>query len=138
MEESLKSYEIGYLTKNEEGKGALTDHLARQGAEILFQSELKGLRLAYLMRHEESAYFGYVHFKIKPEFIGPLNDALKLDNEIMRFLIITPPFAKERRLETRPEPLPPKKSVRPITPPTEETTLSNDLLEEKLEEILNK
>ena len=134
-----KSYEIGYLVKDEEGTSALVSHLKRYEAEILFEGETKGIKLAYLVQHLLSAYFGYIHFKVDPGVIGDLNNALKLNSQIIRFLIITPPFTKERsqRLGTesvRPE----KRAIKPNVEFSEkpEVAVSNDLLEEKLEEIL--
>lgn len=138
MAEETKSYEIGYLVRGEEGSRALLSHLKRYEVEILFESEVRSVKLSYPIAHLSGAHFGFVHFKIDPEKIGDLKDALKLDNEIIRFLIITPPFAKERSQVPGAEPPQPKRRAVPVIKSTEEIAVSNDLLEEKLEEILNK
>jgi len=139
MEETiLKSYEIGYLVKNEDGAEAVIRELKRQGAQILFDGEVKNIKLAYPIGHFSSAYFGYTHFKIDPELISNLKNTLKLDNQITRFLIITPPFAKDRSSGPESVPAQPRRATRPKIEASVETAVSNDLLEEKLEEILNK
>lgn len=139
MEETTpKSYEIGYLVGSEEGTSALIGHLKRLGAEILFEGEVKSIKLTYPIRHHSSAYFGYIHFEMHPEFISKLNDALKLDNQITRFLLITPPFLRDRSYGAESAPVQPRRAVKPKTEVNEGAAVSNDLLEEKLEEILNK
>lgn len=139
MEQIQKQYEIGYLVRGEEGTGVVMDHLKRLPAEILFEGEVKATRLLYPIERLTSAYFGYIHFKSDPEVISNLNDALKLDNQVVRFLIVTPPFTKERSQRFSPTPPQPRKLAKPDTlPALKEATASNDLLEEKLEEILNK
>lgn len=137
MEETtLKAYEIGYLVRSEEAKEILIDHLKRFGAKILSEGEVRSLKLAYPIERLSSACFGYLHFEINPMFLADLNNALKLDNQIVRFLIITPPFLKDR--SSRPGP--PQRGREPtrarieesLTSPREGTAVPNDLLEEKL------
>ena len=136
-----KSYEIGYLVRDEEGTSALVGHLKRYDAEVLLEGETRSIKLAYPVRHLLSAYFGYIHFKVDPGVIGDLNNALKLNSQIIRFLIVTPPFTKERSQRLGTEPVrPEKRAIKPNIEFSEkpEAVVSNDLLEEKLEEILNK
>jgi len=138
MEETTsKPYEIGYLVKSEEGTSVLIGHLKRLGAEILFEGEVRSIKLSYPVRHQSAAYFGYIHFEIHPELIGNLNDALKLDNQITRFLLITPPFVKDRSHGPESVSTQSRRVIKPKTEVNEGVAVSNDLLEEKLEEILN-
>ena len=138
MEEKVsKPYEIGYLVKSEEGAGALIGHLKRLEAEILFEGELRSIKLSYPIEHHSSAYFGYIHFEINPELISDLNDALELDNQITRSLLITPPFLKDRSQGPESVPTQSRRIIKPKTEVSEGVAVSNDLLEEKLEEILN-
>ncbi len=135
-EKASKPYEIGYLIRSEEGTSALIGHLKRLGAEILFEGEVKSIKLTYPIEHYSSAYFGYIHFEIHPEFISNLNDALKLDNQITRFLIITPPFLNNRSHGPESVPTQSRRVIKPKAEVNEGVAVSNDLLEEKLEEIL--
>ncbi len=140
-EENLKAYEIGYLARDESGRENILNHLKRFRAEILFESDVRSIKLTYPISHLTNAYFGYIHFKLDPESISNLSNGLKLENQIIRFLIITPPFKEKDQRPERPggEPrvrVEPRASA-PIAD-TSEVAASNDLLEEKLEEILNK
>lgn len=136
-ETTLKPYEVGYLLRSEEGVGSLADHLSGIGATVLFQSDLRNIKLAYPIEHLSSAYFGYAHFEARPDQVANLNAALKLNNQIIRFLIITPPVMREKgRAEA--EPRMERGMARPKAEPAGDASASNDLLEEKLEEILNK
>lgn len=138
-EKTLKSYEIAYLLRSEDSAEGLTNHLKRLEAEILYQSEIRSLKLTYPITHLPAAYFGHTHFKLQPDLISGLRDALKLDNQIIRFLIVTPPFTKEKS-SVPGVPSTPRRAAAPPKStearPSEEAVVSNDLLEEKLEEIL--
>ncbi len=134
-EKASKSYEVGYLARGEEGSSVVAGHLKRIGGEISLESEIRNIKLTYPIKHHSSAYFGYVHFEIDPELVDSLKSALRLDNQIIRSLIITPPVAREKS-RTEPEPAPPRKMAKPKVESGEDATVSNDLLEEKLEEIL--
>ena len=136
-ETALKTYEIGYLARGEEGASVLASHLTQIGATILFGSDLRNIKLTYPIQHLSSAYFGYVHFEALPDLISNLDAALKLDSQIIRFLVITPPVMRERSGSST-EPREIREVARPKVEPGKEIPVSNDLLEEKLEEILNK
>lgn len=138
MEETTPNlYEIGYLARGEEGAGILIGHLKRLGAEILFEGEVKSIKLSYPIEHHSSAHFGYTHFKINPDLVSDLSNALKLDNQVIRFLLITPPFLRDRGQVPESVPMQPRRVVKPKAEVSEGVAVSNDLLEEKLEEILN-
>lgn len=123
-----KAYEISYLLKSEEDVGLVIKALSDLGAEIVNESGISEIRLSYPIRRETRAYFAYLHFNLDPGSIVKLRDVLQLNSRILRFLIVTPPFIKSqpRReiLEFR---------AKPVEFPRVE--LSNDALEEKLEEI---
>ncbi len=109
------------------------DEMGRFGAEIVFSGEFESIKLAYPIRHLNSAYFGYLHFNLDPLKINDLNEALKLKAEIIRFLIVTPPIPSQ---EQRPRERLAKPVERPPFAERSDTPLSNEVLEEKLGEIL--
>ncbi|HEY4498066.1 MAG TPA: 30S ribosomal protein S6 [Candidatus Paceibacterota bacterium] len=129
----MKLYEISFLVKDEEGMKKVIDELGRFGAEIVFSGELESIKLAYPIRHLNSAYFGYLHFNLDPLKINDLNEALKLKAEFVRFLIVTPPIPSQ---EQRPRERLAKPVERPPFAERSNTLLSNEVLEEKLGEIL--
>jgi len=140
-DQTTKSYEIAFLLRNEEGAAVLMRHLRQFGAEILAEGEIKERKLSYPIDHLKSAYFGYIHFKASPAVIGDLTEAMNLDKEILRFLIITPPFLPKEKNQRPPaqseksRTAKPRAEAKPVGPLVE-SQLSNDLLEQKLEEIL--
>lgn len=129
MEETIRrAYEISYLLKVEEDVGVIVNLLSQLGAEIINEGTVSEIRLAYTIKKETKAYFGYLHFNLDAELITKLRDELHLESKVLRFLIVTPPFVKT---QTRRESL----IDRPKPAVEQRVELSNDALEEKLEEI---
>lgn len=122
-----KSYEISYLLNPNEGSDLMSSLLKETGLEILSDGGVTEMRLAYPVKKETRANFGYLHFSAEPETVNKLRDLLQLNANVLRFLIVTPPFVKtvSRREEGN-------YRVKPVEARPE---ISNDALEEKLEEI---
>lgn len=133
-----KQYEISFLVKDENGAATLVGHLTRFGAEIAGEGNIARVELAYPVRKYTSAYAGTLSCTVDAETISGIRDALNLDKDILRFLIVTPPVSREHppqaSVKSAGQGNPPRPKVSPKPQP--ETALSNDLLEEKLEEIL--
>ncbi len=135
-----RKYEIGFMLKTED-KSVVSQSLTNRGFALLTENPLEKIQLAYPIRKESYAYFGYSHFEGDPAAIKNLKDDLKLNPEILRYLIITPPFIKkpawrkpvsDRMLEeTRFTPPAVKQDL-----PAESSILTNEALEKKIEEIL--
>jgi len=132
MEEKIiRPYEISYLLTIEEDVEVIVNLLSEFGAEIVNEGTINEIRLAYPIKKRTRAYFGYIQFNIEPSRIKKLHDSLELNDKIIRFLIITPPFLKGQTVnKRRPQELKPRKQE--AAPKSE---LSNVDLEEKLEEI---
>lgn len=131
-----KEYEIAFLAKSEEAAKDLIGVIKAQGAEIVSESPVNKINLAYKIKKETSAYFGYAQFSALPENIKLMDDVLKNKGEILRYLIITPPYMKNK-----PRSIPPyRRSSKPVSEAKPQATmpLSNEALEKKIEEILNK
>ena len=141
MENTKKSYEISFLLRDEGGISVLVKHLSRFEAEITDEGEVKEIKLSYPINKLQSAYSGCIHFDMLPASVAELTATLKLESVIIRFLVVTPPFAKSRSQRGAATPLGPERQsasakVKPAIEP--EAEISNDALEAKLEEILNK
>ncbi len=136
MEESndKKSYEIAFLVRNEEDAQQVIKLLKSAGAEIESEGAISKLNLAYPIKKEHSAHFGYFHFSLETEKVKQLEDSIRMNPLILRSLIVTPPFVKNKTRSF----LPPRR--RPVSFPqaTERKTpsLSNEALEKQLKEIL--
>lgn len=126
-----KVYEVAFLAKSLEEEKALTELIKQYRGSVLQKGAFQEIKLAYPIKKQTSAYFGYLRFEFLPEDVDKLSEALKLHPGILRHLIITPPAVKktvERRSEA-PE------MVRPA-PVSRAAVLTNEALEERLEEIL--
>ncbi len=129
--EGKKAYEVGFLLKDPISEKTVLDLLAQYKAVITNRSSVNPIKLAYPIKKHASAYFGYINFEADPSDVKSFSDSLRLNNEILRFLVITTSGVKkssEEKTET-------KKSVKTEVS-SSKSMLSNKALEEKLEEIL--
>jgi len=56
---------------------------------VLFAREPKKIWLAYPIKHNTNALFGYLHFNLEsPESTNQIRDELKLNPNVLRFIII--------------------------------------------------
>ena len=142
MEKEPKKYEIGFLVKLEEDKWELARILKDRGFSIIDDGEVSRIKLAYPIKKENFAFFGYVYFSGNPESVKELDKELKTSPKILRHLIISRSVMMRKienktdfeKVYTREVSAAPAISARKIAPKTE--VFSNEELEKKLEEIL--
>lgn len=124
-----KFYEIAFLVKNPEEEKTVIDLINQYKGKVIQKSPLKELKLAYPIKKHITAYFGCVQFELLPADIEKVSQSLKLNSQILRYLAITPPIMKqEKRI------MGVKEHIKP--PAVSQPVLTNEALEEKLEEIL--
>lgn len=136
--EGKKQYETAFLLKEESGVHDVVKSLKTRSAEIIFEGPVEKIDLAYKIKKESSAYFGYLHFEAAPEDVKSLNDDLRNKDSVLRFLIVTPPFVKSK---ARPSPrmilkTPAEPRIEKRRQPAPLPLLSNEALEKRIEEIL--
>jgi len=131
-----KQYEIAFLSKDEQGAQEVLKAVKKLEGELIFEGPFEKTALTYKIKKQTTAFFGYVHATLKPESIKDLDHNLRINPDILRFLIVTPPFVKTKARplykpspKTEPEPKEPRPKAAPIP-------LSNEALEKKIEEIL--
>lgn len=137
--EGRKEYEISYLLTTPEAEQEVVSVLKENGAEITHQKSVASITLAYSIKKHATAYFGFCHFTAEPAEVKLIHGTLQLKKTVLRFLILTPPV----KIPV-PRVMPGQAEVagRPATASKPErkapasTTLSNEALSEKLEEIL--
>ncbi len=141
MEHEPRTYEIGFLATEEGGAQAVLEALKRRGAEILLEGPVEKITLAYAIKRQTGAYFGYMHFRVSPDAVRVIADDVKGHAAILRSLVVTPPLMKpkprwegskvrQRTIAGAPQPqLQPEVSKSPLP-------LSNEALEKQIEEIL--
>jgi len=140
-EETKKLYEISFLSRNEAGIAILIKQIKSAHGEIVHEGNIKEIELAYPIKNEKSAYFSFVKCNLPIESVDDISKALSFEDDILRFLVVIPLSNTERNgqevraekqaLQKRPT------TQKPVKRDTKSRTdISNELLEEKLEEIL--
>lgn len=142
MDAETKDYEIAYLLslstpENEVAThaGKITSLIGDLGGVVKFVEEPKMRRLAYIVKKEQSVYFGYTTFTMAKSSIGDLKKKLAFEPKILRFLIVE----EEEKSIPMPRAIfrePTKRAV--VTPRETEEKEKLDIvqLDKKLEEIL--
>ncbi len=132
-----REYELSFLLKSKDAEASLETLLKQYEAEISFKGPVIETRLAYPIKKQSQAYFGYMHFQVLPENAEKIMHSLKLNAAVLRALLVTPPIkraekaprsSEDRQLKAKPA------EVAPVVP--KNGALTNEALEEKLEEIL--
>lgn len=132
LEEIRKDYELTFLTANADHNAAIWAILKKYSIEPYYQSQPRSVRIAYEIKKQTAAYLSYCHFLAPAEDLKKIRHDLNFETNVLRYLIITPPLKpfirQPRQLSRTPETSqPPEKRA---------TVLSNEVLEQKLEEIL--
>jgi len=134
MEEEKINYEIAYLVKNEADKERILKIFDSLGIKLNSTGEPKLMTLAYPIKKEKTAFFGWYDFSAEPEKISQLEKNLKLDQQIIRFLIVKLP--KISKKETRPKSPNVSKESSLKRSMESQNVLTNEDLEQRLKEIL--
>lgn len=145
-EDNQKDYEIAFLLSEETDLKGLLDILKQHEATITFEAPLKKIALAYEIKKQSSAHFGFIRFTALPAQIPNLEQVLVLHQPVLRSLIVT--YIPGRATVPRdPSAVPVMTTtsladatpvvVEPVaTPSSHSLPLSNEDLEKKIEEIL--
>ena len=95
MDSETKNYEIAYLLslsvpENEVATyaGKLTSLIGDFGGVVKFVGEPKTRRLAYPVKKDRSAYFGYTTFIMAKSSISDFKKKLAFEPKVLRFLIV--------------------------------------------------
>ncbi len=128
-----REYELAFLS-TDEGKvlGETLELLKREGANVTYESKLHTIRLAYPIKKQTSAFFGFLQFILSPDKALELRASLSHHPLILRFLLILLPRRSGKRVK---QPLP-VVEPRGVEPQATGGVLTNEALERKLEEIL--
>lgn len=149
MHSDQKNYELAYILTSSIPEGEVSAVVAKlatiiqeQNGVIRRQEEARKRQLAYPVKKERVAYFGWITFSMVPELITELKKKLAGEAQILRQLLVEEDMTQfnlpPRRMYT-PRPL--ASAVKSPETPTEETPeekLDLEALDKKLEEILGK
>ncbi len=154
-ETELKVYELAYhLIPELEEAGIraraqeLADLITQDNGSVLISKEPKRSHLSYPIRHKQYSYLGVLEFKAPAEAIEKINAQLKLQNDVLRFLILKKDTGALRTLgEPRAErmrmraPETATAKIRPSAPAAEQETKKEDKtkteeIEKEIEEVI--
>lgn len=128
----LKEYEISSVSTSETVLADVKGALEKEQATVSEEGKSVAIRLAYPIRKQTSGFFGFIKFSAYPETITAIEKRVSALPHMLRLLIVTPPPVHVSENERRPQR--PVTTDKPGTP--ESAQLTNEALEQKIEEIL--
>lgn len=148
MSDTKRNYELAFhINPNmEESRVAaisseLKEKLTAGQGVITFAREPERQRLSYEIKHNATAFFGYIHFNMEDgQGLAGVEEYIKLNNDILRSLIIRLPSDTEksqaimRQAKAR-ERLEKAKAATPKAGPVQP---KNENLDKELEDIIEK
>jgi len=95
MEQKNNNYELSFWFSSQLEEKAIEqkfDNLLKQleksGALIIFNQSPQLKQLAYPIKKERNAYFGYIQFESSKDSLPHMEEELKLNNDLIRFMIL--------------------------------------------------
>ncbi|PIZ99120.1 MAG: 30S ribosomal protein S6 [Candidatus Komeilibacteria bacterium CG_4_10_14_0_2_um_filter_37_10] len=89
-----KHYELTYIistavpeNEHEQTKKEIIDLLEKNSALITDRQSLGKKKLAYLINKVRHGYYEVVEFNVEPSFVSKIDEQLKLNNNVLRFLL---------------------------------------------------
>jgi len=132
-EQTTQEYEMTFLVKEGSDILCIKKAIETHGGTPTLEGEVRTITLAYPIKKETMAQFGFVRFTIDPENMAGLNRDLELDGECLRTLTVSGAFAKNFVDPAQ------RQHKEPTREKQERVSdaVTNEELEKKLEEILN-
>lgn len=103
MDSEAKNYEIAYILSPTLGEaevlgyiGKLSTLIEETGGAIRRVEQPRKLKLAYEIKKQENAYFGWTTFRLQCERIAEFEKKIKSHEEILRFLIVEEEIEKRK------------------------------------------
>lgn len=87
----MNSYQLTLLIKNdldEKTRKEVLDDVTRR-FDKLVKEDLWGIKnMSYPIKHQDKAFYAHFEFEADPKKISPLDKSLKLNEEIVRYLLL--------------------------------------------------
>ena len=145
--DTTKQYEISLVLKSEEDYNSVLAFIKTRVTQVLKENSPRRLRFAYPIEKEETGFFAWLIIEASSGVVPELQKALDMNPAVLRSLIITPPVPakserkiprtkenKEKPLEGESVTVVPQREV--VRRQATSDSISNEVLEKKLEEIL--
>lgn len=85
----MKNYEITFITTEDSKDTPIKTVIEKFGGKILKSESLGEKQFAYKIKKQNKGFYTTAIFEMAPEKVAELNKALTLDEEIIRFLLIS-------------------------------------------------
>jgi|AntAceMinimDraft_16_1070373.scaffolds.fasta_scaffold113567_2 ribosomal protein S6 len=154
MEQKNKNYELSFwfssrLSEEEIEKkfDNLLKQLEKREALIIFSQSPQLKQLAYPIKKERNAYFGYIQFELPKDLLVHLEEDLRLNDDFVRFMVLgikpkekqkAPSITFRKPIKKEEEKEEEKSKTQEATKkePQKEKVISLEELDKKLNEIL--
>ena len=149
MEQKNNNYELSFWFSSrleekaiEQKFDNLLKQLEKSGALIIFSQSPQLKQLAYPVKKERNAYFGYIQFESSKDSLARLEEGLRLNNDLIRFMVLNMKLKQEQKVphSTFRKPVfkeqKSKKEEKAKEGLKEEKIISLEELDKKLSEIL--
>lgn len=91
-----QNYELAYhITTNleeadvQKTRSEIENVLTSNQARISYAKDPEKIRLSYPIKHQQHAYFGYIHFSLEDgQALDHVNEGLKTNGNILRYLLM--------------------------------------------------
>ncbi len=137
--ETQKIYDISFIQRSE-NVGVVRQIIEKYGGVILNEHPLVKLRLSYPIKKETQGFLGTIECTLPAESVRTVSSDVKLEHDILRFIVNVQNKIKEAAPRSSEEGGLQQRKKRTTVPPKPKggfnTILSNEALQEKLEEIL--
>lgn len=91
-------YELAYVLRVGESDSALKAVLQKNGATIVKEQPAGQIQLAYPIKKQEVALFGYLHLTVPTgEAVKAISDALQLTDSVLRFIVVKIPSTQKAK-----------------------------------------
>ena len=128
-------------TKLPQIKQDLEELIISKGGVISYSKDPERTRLSYPIEHQKQAYFGFIHLSLPSteEVLKELNESLRLNNEILRYLILKMPSDLQKGKDMlRQIKMRERAERRPKAAPKQVTEKEEKEIEKQLEEVIEK
>jgi len=148
-----KTYELAYhLTPDMEEADVkahaqeLSDLISQNGGSVVTSNQPRQIHLSYPVKGKQYAHFGLINFTAPSETIEKLNAQMKLQNGVLRFLLLkepregkelrilgkhwSRPTMKEKLLETTAQ------EKAPVAQKPEEKKAEGEVMEKEIEKVI--
>jgi ribosomal protein S6 len=95
MEQKNNNYELSFWFSSrleekaiEQKFDNLLKQLEKSGALIIFSQSPQLKQLAYPIKKERNAYFGYIRFELSRGSLARLEEGLRLNHDFIRFMVL--------------------------------------------------